>query len=119
MLIYSFSSMAAAQKAREALKAQGFNRVDLDINDSMHTDTEFSLDNDVVVGGVLNPMGGVLSTLDGTFNNGIVFAQTRNPLTDTPSSDEHMAYKTRLIVHEGDSDPDQVDNIVKDYISLT
>jgi len=112
MLIYSFSSMAAAQKAREALKAQGFNHVDLDINDSMHTDTEFSLDNGIVVGGVLSP-------IDGTFNNGIVFSQNRNPLTDAQSSDEHMEYKTRLIVHEGDSDPKQVDNIVKDYISLT
>lgn len=111
MLIYSFSNMAAAQKAREALKAQGFNRVALDIVDNMHTDTEFSEDYGFTVGSVVGPM-------DGTFNNATLFTQIINPIPDIHATDEHSEYKTRLIVYDGDSNPEQVENIVKDYISL-
>jgi hypothetical protein len=103
--------MAAAQKAREALKAQGFNRVALDIVDNMHADTEFSQDYGFTVGGTLSPM-------DGTSNNPALFTQSVNSLSDIQSGDELREYKTRLIVYDGDSDPKQVENIVKDYISL-
>lgn len=103
--------MAAAQKAREALKAQGYSRVSLDITDSMHTDTEFSQDNDLTVTGILTPV-------DGTFNNSVLMTRSRNSLADNQSGDEHMEYKTRLIVYGGDSDPKKVESIVKDYISL-
>lgn len=115
MLSYSFSNMAAAKKAKEALKALGFTRVTLDAHSGFHSDTEFSLEHGFNIGNVAGSMhGGALYSYD----HESLSMTLADPFISGGTSDEYKQFRTKLIVDEGESDPQLVDKIVSEYIGL-
>lgn len=117
MLSYSFSNMSAAKKAKEALKAFGFNHVTLDANDSFHSDTEFAFDHGLTAGSLT---GSVYGTNYYAFNPEKLALTVADPNVSGMSSSDHKEFKTKLIVDEGEGgDAQLVDRIVSEYISLS
>lgn len=116
MLTYTFSNMAAARKAKEELKASGFKNVSLDANDSFRSDTEFAFDHLLTRSSLT---GRVYGTNYFAFDSEKLALTVSDPNVSGISGSDHYEFKTKLIVDEGNNDPNEIDKIVSKYISLS